>query len=73
MVTSLKMMNSDENLSITNKTNHQTKREKKVQDGGTQVLATEESSKERGSEEELKQIKYLNMHFGNLPSMTRPV
>ncbi len=40
------MMNFDENLPITNKTNHQTKGEKKVQDGRTQVLTNEESSKE---------------------------
>jgi hypothetical protein len=48
MVTSLKMMNFDENLPITNKTNHQTKGEKKVQDGRTQVLTNEESSQEGG-------------------------
>jgi hypothetical protein len=36
---------SDENLPIVNKTKHVTKGEKKVQDGRTQVLAHEESSK----------------------------
>jgi len=52
------VLEKDENLPIIKKTKHPTKGEKKVQDGRTQVLANEESSKEGGLLQEQEQTKY---------------
>jgi hypothetical protein len=49
-------LRNDENLPIIKKTKHPTKGKKKVQDGKTQVLANEESSKEGEPLREQEQI-----------------
>jgi len=61
MVTSLKMMNFDENLLIINKTNHQTKRVGgKYKMEGPKSWQTENPPKRVDrSQEELEQVKYL--------------
>jgi hypothetical protein len=51
-----------ENLPIIKKTKHPTKGKKKVQDGKTQVLANEESSKEGEPLREQEQIMKLPPH-----------
>jgi len=52
-------LQNDENLPIIKKTKHPTKGKKKVQDGETQVLANEESSKEGEPLREQEQITNL--------------
>ncbi len=52
-------LQNDENLPIIKKTKHPTKGKKKVQDGKTQVLANEESSKEGELLREQEQIMTL--------------
>jgi hypothetical protein len=59
-------LQNDENLPIIKKTKHPTKGKKKVQDGKTQVLANEESSKEgellREQEQTMKLLPPTQSH-----------